>query len=132
MWRCRIVANIAAMQGKLTGVEYEAKLKECGAPILTELPQNNLRRTFSDASLTSIRVYPNPNKGQFEVVFEGKEDLLTIGLYDFSGKLVANLAEPDIAENSLSFDGKDLPVGIYFLKATTIEGTYTEKILISR
>lgn len=131
-WRCRIIANIGAMEGKLTGIEYQEYLEECGKPHRIELPQTYRRQTPSSSFATSMTIFPNPNNGQFEVLIEEAEDISTIGLYDFSGKLVANLEKSNRAGKPLSFDGENLPVGIYFLKVTTSKETYTEKILISR
>jgi len=55
-----------------------------------------------------------------------------MNLYDFSGKLVANLAENGSIKNQLTIDMQHLPDGIYFLKTTTDKETLVKKVLMSR
>lgn len=45
---------------------------------------------FGDASLRTLRLYPNPAKDQLTIAFSGRESLVTIQVFDAAGKMVMN------------------------------------------
>ncbi|MEZ4883289.1 MAG: T9SS type A sorting domain-containing protein [Chitinophagales bacterium] len=136
-WHCILSADIAAQEGKLNSIAYEKQRSNCGHPIYAT--DTDLMETYQNLAAlaknveTQIRVYPNPNKGQFDVFIEGPtKDIAAMGLYDFSGKLVADLIQDGETGNQHTFDGQNLPEGIYFLKVTTHTQTLVKKVLIAR
>ena len=81
-----------------------------------------------------VRVYPNPSKKDFTIVFElDKEDDVTITITDISGRVVENsiLKNQPRGENSFykkvrSFDNS----GVYFITIASSTESATQKIIV--
>jgi hypothetical protein len=76
-------------------------------------------------SLT-LTLYPNPGRGQVEVRFpEGLKDL-ELGVYDVTGRAVAQYPKPE--SGTLKLNG--LPPGIYFLRLKAGARSLTRKLVV--
>jgi hypothetical protein len=75
----------------------------------------------AEAEASRLSVYPNPTRGAATVVLTLAEaaDVRT-AVYDVLGREVAMLHDGRLAsgEHRLTFDGSELPVGLYVIRAT--------------
>jgi hypothetical protein len=86
----------------------------------------------TELSITSekIKVYPNPNNGQFSVMISKSESTpVSIDLLSLAGQLIDSRLsdQPDVLIN---FSRNDLPPGIYLLVAKTDKWVETRKVII--
>jgi len=85
-----------------------------------------------------FEVLPNPFRDEADIIFSlSKEDVVTVNVFDGSGRLVKSLAhqsyKPDLYQinwNGTDLNGKNLHPGIYFIIAKTTGGVYSEKVII--
>ena len=72
---------------------------------------------------SSLEVYPNPFAGETNISFSLPETAtVTVRIYGVDGKEVANLFADQVEGGemyNLTFDGSDLPVGVYVLRVAT-------------
>ena len=83
-----------------------------------------------------LKLYPNPSTGNVTIEYNlNKSELVEISLHDNFGKLVYSLknrAPHDAGVYKITFNGVELPAGIYFCTLRTENGQKTEKLLIVR
>ncbi|OIP02277.1 MAG: hypothetical protein AUJ98_01875 [Bacteroidetes bacterium CG2_30_33_31] len=91
-----------------------ASLTQCSETVLYTKEKNNL---------SSLKVYPNPFSDIINIDNIDNEEILTIQLFDISGKMIYLFGQ----EKELLL--KNLPSGYYFLKVFTNENLYTKKLL---
>ncbi|MCE3227390.1 MAG: alkaline phosphatase domain protein [Bacteroidetes bacterium] len=79
-------------------------------------------------------VYPNPNNGQFHVRVNGlKDGDAFIGLFNVVGELVYHTnGTVSNGELNKEINVEEIASGIYFMKVSTGEKTYTKKMIISK
>jgi len=101
-----------------SGTTYNFKLSSL--PILVE--GTNLTTIADEYSETTnnLKIYPNPTKSSLTIICNGSIEKVEI--FDYSGKLVKT-------EFNKEIDIADLLFGVYFLKSTTNDGEYIEKII---
>jgi hypothetical protein len=116
----------------VTMVSYSWFDKDYGIPVLTvngtEVEGEFIPATVSyifdesmrtlDASTTKTWVYPNPTTGKIQVNLETNEQIESVQIMDYSGKLV-----------SRNLDLSNLPKGSYVLKIQTNKKVISEKII---
>ena len=73
----------------------------------------------------NITIYPNPSNGIFTI-----ENLTGLEITDINGRLVKRFNSLSKQLNKLKVDISDQPSGIYFIKVTTQDNAYSEKIVI--
>jgi hypothetical protein len=76
-----------------------------------------------------VKVYPNPNKGQFTVNWAGKSLIRTIQLLDQTGKVVYSISEIESDQNNLTINLDGLS-GIYILTITAEDQIIHNKIRV--
>ena len=79
-----------------------------------------------------LSINPNPFLSQFTVNFEiAEETKVDIELFNTLGQRVSSIASEkrEIGNHQITFDGKDLAPGIYFLTLRTKNGIETKKIV---
>ncbi|MES2762305.1 MAG: T9SS type A sorting domain-containing protein [Bacteroidota bacterium] len=95
-----------------------------------EMPSNmGVFTTITDEPgmpVTSIKIYPNPNKGSF-VVMSVEEKLNEVSVYDVTGKLV--YSKQNIQEKDLSIDISTIASGFYYVKILCNGNSYSQKII---
>lgn len=101
-----------------------------------ENPAPSPKGVQSAASLLEVSNFPNPTTGSSTVIFKTAETVHTVvEVYDMNGKNIATLFE-QIAQkgipNTLTFDGSDLPNGVYIYRLTTNNETVIDKFMIAR
>lgn len=95
-----------------------------------------------DAPLTAatggviLETFPNPSVGQVNVEFvSDKNNLITVEVIDMNGRIVETLFRQNAnagQEYRLSFEGSNLPNGVYITKLTTESEVVINKVLIAR
>jgi hypothetical protein len=84
----------------------------------------------SVSAIKNIAVYPNPNKGEFELQIETDiTQKLQINLFNPLGQLMQNR---ELETNAVhKFDLRDKANGIYFLQVLSEDGNYYVKVLVN-
>ena len=77
----------------------------------------------------SLQIYPNPNKGQFTLNYNGTEALQKLALYSVTGQLVKVVPLENFT-NHKEINIPELKVGLYLLKIKTENAVATKKIII--
>jgi subtilisin family serine protease len=75
---------------------------------------------------SSIRLYPNPNKGSFTIDLSNEQKDITISVIDIMGKQVYNQRANGI---TFELDLPNLPSGLYFIKLTSNDINETLKFI---
>lgn len=93
-------------------------------------PQNS--STGVSTAQIHATIYPNPNTGQFVLLYEGDESEAILTLTDAYGKLV-HLDQRPIQKNERRQIQLIQPIatGYYFLEFQTAQGVYRKQIIIS-
>jgi len=74
---------------------------------------------------SGVKVYPNPSKGEFSVVFNN-EDAKTVDVMDVTGRLVANM---NGTESTLNFNLGTLANGVYYVRIQSNNTTEVVKLI---
>jgi len=81
---------------------------------------------------TQLRLFPNPNNGQFELIINGTVNkYATLKMYDLFGKLVY---ETELINDELSkkINADVISDGVYFLKVNSDQKEYVLKVIINK
>ncbi len=83
------------------------------------------------ADVKTVKVYPNPNKGQFSVSVTDKNiNTVNVTLTDMTGKTVYESTLKVNGQQDLKIETNNLPKGIYQLKMNSEKGTQVSKVAI--
>ena len=85
--------------------------------------------TSNNLLAESLQIYPNPNKGQFTVNYNGTETLKKLELYSVNGQLVKVVSLENFS-NQKEIIVPNLATGLYLLKIKTENAAATKKIMI--
>jgi len=103
--------------------------------LITGLTVNSLKAQGSPTLQTNplgsgaIRVYPNPNNGKFCIDLKNPTAKMQVIIYDVSEKKIyESLTLSPLPINEIDFTSH--PKGIYFIKISDGENSYTEKIVV--
>jgi hypothetical protein len=77
----------------------------------------------------SIKVYPNPNNGQFALEFSNIESGATVSIYNMLGAVVYQSIATNETIQKASIQG--ITKGIYILKVKDSEEQLTRKIIVN-
>jgi hypothetical protein len=86
------------------------------------------------AGTASIKVWPNPNNGDFNIALEGNEQgPVSIRLYDILGSIVyqAN-ADKDSQAFNYTVAASGLSPGIYLANVSMANSMYTQRVVVER
>lgn len=116
-------------------VIYAEVQNSCGSGTMSEglvVTVENTTVGTNELSITGekIKVYPNPNNGQFSVMISKSESTpVSIHLMSLTGQLIDSRLsdQPDVLIN---FSRNDLPPGIYLLVAKADKWVETRKVII--
>ena len=80
-----------------------------------------------------INVFPNPNEGEFEIVFElSKQQMTRLEILDMQGRLVKSANYAGLTgQNSLEISLKNIQRGHYILRLTCDDFTKTKTLLVN-
>jgi len=83
-----------------------------------------------DAGVSSLKAFPNPTEGQFELNFElEKNDDVAVKLYDLTGKLIYTQEINNVRLYNNSINLENAANGVYLLRIETSLGTATRRIV---
>jgi hypothetical protein len=81
----------------------------------------------------SINIYPNPNEGRFNVVYEFSTSLdAEISIYNKIGSLIMKYDLGTTTSGMRTVDMNNHANGIYYIRLITNQGTITKKISLIR
>ena len=83
--------------------------------------------TKTDSSPLQIEIFPNPNKGTFNIHFSKATDKFDMEIFNEIGDVV--LKEKYQGPEARSVNISNYPKGIYFLKIKTDEKVFIKKII---
>jgi hypothetical protein len=83
-------------------------------------------------SVESLRVYPNPNNGHFNVQFSGTTGYVTVEVINIVGQVVYRSGEEIKETLNKSFDLTFLQEGIYFVKVAQAGHAVSARISVQR
>ena len=81
----------------------------------------------------SVKLYPNPTKGQFQIDISGlNSSTLDMCIVNMSGQIILceKLNNVNSADFTKALDFSNYPKGVYFIRLTTKDIVLTEKIII--
>lgn len=84
--------------------------------------------SVTDVEFGSVRIFPNPSKGQIYISNPKNLKIKAIELIDLSGRTIQQWQDFQLTENQLNI--QHIPPGVYLLKATTAAGVKTKKLVI--
>ncbi len=79
---------------------------------------------FKKENPANFNLYPNPNNGEFKILFENKENR-SIKIFSALGKVIWESKESDNIEYYIKL--KDFSFGIYFVQIIDLHGNYSRK-----
>ena len=80
-----------------------------------------------DADNSNLQVYPNPARGGNVTIAVAAGEVANVAVYNSAAQLVKSVAT---AESTLTLDVSDLQAGIYYVRVTTAEKAYTQKLIV--
>ncbi len=105
----------------------------CGEGVASVLAVNvkNCAGIGQNDLASSVKIYPNPVKGQFTLEVNGKERQLLLTITGPSGQKVFSESLTGIpSAYSRKVDVSRFPAGVYLLRLSNGERSYTEKIVV--
>lgn len=76
--------------------------------------------------INSIKLYPNPTTGNFQIVFEDLSQRYTVEIYTTLGKKIREIA--GITSGSISVN--DLSKGIYLIKINQNDNSVIKQVVV--
>lgn len=83
-----------------------------------------------NANESGIKIFPNPVTEDVNIVFPLQSENNIVEVSDFSAKTVAEF-KTSLVESSASFNMKDLPRGIYFIRVNS-DGNLSTKTVVKK
>lgn len=84
----------------------------------------------SGKSIPEISLFPNPNSGVFDLIFNGKGNMV-LHVYNMQGQMIFTQQMAEVQEGQRkSIDMTAYPKGIYFISLTSGEENTTQKVVI--
>ena len=82
-------------------------------------------------STSDVSIYPNPSSELVNITYRGSGKLLSMEMFDLSGKVVRRSNEGKSGGSSQIIDIKGLNSGLYFLVIETDLGVVSKKLLVN-
>ncbi len=109
-----------------------AKIQLAIMPQITCRPVVGIRENQTEFS-ANITVMPNPNNGQFSLVFTlPKEQDLSVKVYNATGQLISDDRIENVTHNLIEMDLGTKSDGIYFIDISNGSEHVTRKMIISK
>ncbi len=123
--------NTYSLAGK-----YEVTLtttNSCGTSVYKDSIEITTGVSISEALLSAISLYPNPNDGQFKVELPNQlKGDFSLSVSEISGKVIRKITASTANQESLKFDISDLPDGVYLVTIKTSEGSKNIRVVKKR
>ncbi len=108
-----------------------AKVQLAILPIISCMPVAGIEDHKSEFN-SNITVMPNPNNGQFSLVFTlAKPENLSVKIFDPIGKLISSDRLENVVNNLINIDMSNRKAGIYFIEINNGKENVVRKIILS-
>lgn len=78
-------------------------------------------------------IFPNPNRGEFQLCFNNADDLIELKVFDCKGiNIIEKTIKPEASTQKLHIDMKNYPIGVYYFVVNYRGKTFTNKCVISQ
>lgn len=84
-----------------------------------------------DEALSNVSLFPNPNRGQFQLARMDASTDVEVSVLDLQGK-VLNVAKWSAGAESLGIDLSDVANGVYMVRLTSEEGSRTMRVSVQK
>jgi hypothetical protein len=84
-----------------------------------------------DEALSNVSLFPNPNRGQFQLARMDASTDVEVSVLDLQGK-VLHLAKWSAGAESLGIDLSDVANGVYMVRLTSEEGSRTMRVSVQK
>jgi hypothetical protein len=87
------------------------------------------------SSFEIISVYPNPFNGRTIISLDlDHPGHLDVAIFDLSGRRIATIASGifGAGQQSLAWNATAIPAGVYFVKAKSVSGVRTSRVVLTR
>lgn len=101
----------------------QLKLTLCGQRFTYTLSDNNIE-------LTNFKLYPNPNKGSFTLIFDAQSKVVNVEIFDIRGRMIYNKDFNSSGTFNQQINLNNIAKGIYLVKVFDGKKSRTEKIII--
>ncbi len=130
-------SNLSSPQNTYTlAGKYEVTLtttNDCGTDVYKDSVEITTGVSISEALLSAIALYPNPNDGQFRIELPTQlSGDFTLSISEMSGKLIREVSAHSNNQESMKFDISDLPDGVYLVTIKTSEGSKNIRVVKKR
>lgn len=141
VWQKRIsAANYVFLPGLVPGVQYEVRVRAfCTNGLFSDLSEVQIY-DFSDtrlgvqsnASAAKLNVYPNPNRGEFNISIETPaEETVRFKMLDVTGRAVYEVEETlGSGSHTIPVSAARLSAGVYLLRVEGDSFNETVKVVI--
>lgn len=87
--------------------------------------------TTETFSLQDFKIYPNPNKGKFNIEFNSSSsNEIKVGVYDLSGRLILDKTYPNSGKFSESLQLNSIQAGVYMVTVQDGKIKETKRIIV--
>lgn len=91
-----------------------------------------IQEPFEKLKKSPLVLYPNPAKEQLTIEINNNAGNYKLELFNQTGQMVKSLDCSSNSNSTMNLSVGDMPPGLYFLKATDGNQTFSRKIIISR
>jgi len=119
-WNLFASDNVRNLAGKITSWSLELCTRDSQALAVNEGAFNS----------KDIKVYPNPNSGNFFIKSRDLGGNANVTIYDMNGRLVHSSGFNGLTGESTNEFNVNLAKGVYLLKVTSPKANYTQKLII--
>jgi len=98
---------------------------------LTDREDSTLEELPNTLSETTLKVFPNPTRDQFNVAYSVQDTPIGISLFNSAGQMISSYSLAAAEQNGQwQYDGDHLPTGIYFIQWQTRDKVELLKVIV--
>lgn len=127
-------ANLYLYAYCLDSIEIKAYVyNRCGAEEYSFWFHTSYFGIEEDETQSLFDIFPNPNRGEFQLCFNNADDLIELKVFDCKGiKIIEKTIKPEASTQKLHIDMKNYPIGVYYFVVNYRGKTFTNKCVISQ
>jgi hypothetical protein len=126
LWNDGSMGNTVAEP--VSGFAYEVTVTDAnGCVDSLDMVLTNIAELTIDRN--DVNLFPNPNEGLFQLLFEPSLELNEILIYNIYGQVVHQM-ENEILRSSIDFSLPELSQGTYLFEARFEQGVHRQKMIL--